>query len=117
MSLPLATTTIAISRGRVADQYADPYEGGGAADRDTVDSGIRAVIDAPTGREYVAGGEQTVTTFRLLADPCDLRRTDVVVDERSSITYRVMWTLPYYNPFGNADHVEAGLELVEGLIA
>lgn len=116
MSVPLATTTIAILRRKAADVYAEPYAGLTSADRDVVSSGVRAVIDAPSGSQDVAGGEQTRSRFRLAADPCDLHRTDWVRDERTGVEYQVSWVLPFSRPNGAASHVEAGLDLVEGLI-
>lgn len=116
MSLPLATTKGSILRAAAADAYAEPYSGAGPATRTVVASGVRAIIDAPTGSEQVAGGVQTTDRFRLLADPCDLTYTDWWRDDNTGVVYRVVWALPMNDTAGRPDHVEAALELVEGLV-
>lgn len=120
--IPLATTKVTILRVPAVDEYAEPYSGSTNADRDVVVSGIRAVIDIPVGRqagiERVAGGEQTRTELRLAADPCDLNRTDVVLDELTGIYYTITWCLRYSGngAAGDLGHVEAGIVNVEGLV-
>jgi hypothetical protein len=121
VSIPLATTTIAVRRPPVADQYAEPYSGTTTEDFDEVVTGVRAVIDVPVardaGRERVAGGEQTDTEFRFTCDPCDITRLDYITDEATGWHYRVTWVHRFgVIGGGYADHVEGGLERVEGLV-
>lgn len=116
MSLPHATTTVTVLRAPDADRYAEPYTGADPGARQPAAQGVRAVLDAPGGSEAVAGGEQTVIRFHLLADPCDLRSTDWVRDDTSGLAYRVVWALPLNDMAGRPHHVEAAVELVEGLV-
>jgi hypothetical protein len=106
--IPLATTTIAVLRTKGPDQYDEPYGGDTPVDRETVASGVRAVIDRPSGREQVAGGEQSLVDLSLVCDRCDINYRDLVQDERSNEVYRVVWTLDY------GDHLEGGLQIVKG---
>lgn len=109
--IPLATTTITILRQSVAAQYDEPYTGDSPDVRREAATGIRAVIDRPTGRtgrEKVAGGEQNIVELLLVCDPCDLDYRDLVRDDRTTIVYRVVWVLHY------TAHLEGGLQLVSG---
>ncbi len=113
--LPVHSTEITVLRD-AGDPYAEPY---GEPDLQEVTTGIRAVIDVPLGRaaggEDRAGGEQTKTQLRLMCDLTDLRVSDLVRDERADIVYRVTWKTAYLT--GTAEeHIQAGLELVEGLV-
>lgn len=106
--IPLATTTIAVLRAPAGDEYAEPYAGAGTATWTRATTGVRAVIGRPSGREEVAGGEQSVWDFQLVCDPVELRRLDQVEDESTGVVYRVVWLMAY------PGLVEAGLRLVEG---
>jgi len=115
MALPLSTTTVTVLRGRVADQYAEPYSGTSTTALDEIETGVRAVIDIPVardaGRETVRGGEQTSTEFRFSTDICQLRNSDFLRDEQDGVLYRVTWCFTFHR-----DHIEGGLKLVEGLV-
>lgn len=107
--IPLATTTITVLRQSEPDQYEEPYGGtSGPAGRSAVATGVRAVIDRPTGREQVAGGEQNRVDLSLVCDPCDIDHLDLVRDDRTGHAYRVVWTLDY------GEHIEGGLQIVTG---
>jgi hypothetical protein len=71
-------------------------------------TGVRAVLDYPSGRDQIAGGDQSVWDFRLICDPVALSRVATVTDETTGTTYRVVWVMTY------PEHVEAGLRYVEG---
>lgn len=107
--IPLATTTITVLRQAEADQYEEPYSGQPAAGRTEHATGVRAVIDRPTGREQVAGGEQSIVDLELVCDPCGLDYRDLIRDDTTGRVYRVVFAL--YFP---GDHDEAGLRIVEG---
>lgn len=107
--IPLSTTTIAVLRVPPADLDAEPYSGNETSDLQTIARGVAAVIDRPSGREQLAGGEQAVWDFELVCDPVPLLRTDSVQDEQTGAVYRVVWLLSYAG-----DHVEAGLRIVQG---
>jgi hypothetical protein len=109
MTVPLATTTVAVLRVP-ADTARDPYDAQPAPE--TVASGVRAHISSPSGRERVAGGSQEVVEFRLACDPVDLRHTDRVQDEQCGAIYEVVWARPRKGL--GLDHVEAGLKQVSG---
>ena len=106
--IPFALHTISILRDTAEDLDAEPYSGAEGR-RETVATGIRAVIDAPAGREQIGGGEQAISDFELVADVCDLQRLDTVRDEATGTDFRVVWL--WVAP---GEHVEAGLRLVQG---
>lgn len=106
--IPLATTAITVLRIADPDQYEEPYGGASPSQRRVVAEGVRAVLDRPTGREQVAGGEQSTVDLSLACDPCDIGYRDVIKDERNGRLYRVVWTLDY------GDHIEGGLRIVQG---
>lgn len=107
--IPLSTTTISVLRVAAADDYAEPYQGDDTARRTVAATGVRAVIDRPTGREQLAGGEQAIWDFGLVCDPVDIDYRDTVKDESTGVVYRVVWVMAY-----PGEHVEAGLTLVQG---
>lgn len=106
--IPAATTTITVLRASVPDQYEEPYGGDQPTDRAVVATGVRAVIDRPTGREQVAGGEQNRVDLALACDPVDIEHRDLVRDDTSGHVYRVVWVLSY------PSHVEGGLQIISG---
>jgi hypothetical protein len=108
--IPLATTTITVLRSPADQAYEEPYGGDVPADWDTVATGVRAVIDRPTGREQVAGGEQNRVDLSLVCDRCDLDHLDAVRDDKSGRVYRVVWVLDY------GPHLEGGLQIVSGVL-
>lgn len=106
--IPLATTTISVLTPAAADLDAEPYSG--ASERlEQVVTGIRAVIDAPSGREQVAGGEQSIWDYELVCDLAPIQRYDTVRDDATGVDYRVVWL--WVAP---GEHIEAGLRLVQG---
>lgn len=107
--IPLATTRISVLRQASDDMYAEPYAGDDTPSRDVTVTGVRAVIDRGSGSEQQAGGEQSVTGFRLTCDPIDLAHTDTVRDDGTQAVYRVLWVQNF-----PGDHTEAGLESVSG---
>lgn len=100
--IPVATTTISVTRPTVAD---DPYDG--AATSATVASKVRAHISTPSGREQQRGGSQESIDLRLDCDSVDLQHTDVVVDDTTGETFQVVWAESRVGL--GLDHVEAGL--------
>jgi hypothetical protein len=108
--IPLSTTTIDILRTPVGDIYDEPYGGTDPGGRDVAATGIRAVIDRPTAREQVAGGEQSIAVLALIADPCDLTHTDLVRDTKTGRIYSVVFVIDY------GSHVEADLRITEGVV-
>lgn len=101
MTVPLATTTITVTRPAVGD---DPYDG--AVSTSTIATGVRAHISAPSGREQRQGGSQETVDFRLDCDTVDLRHGDTVTDAAGE-AYEVIWAQPRA-AFG-LDHVAAGV--------
>jgi hypothetical protein len=112
VTLPLATTTITIRRPPASDDGADPYDAKGAAV--TVATGVRAVFSSPAGRELGPTGSAEAVDWRLLADPCDLRHYDTVVDETTAKPYGVVWAKARTDGDGGLDHVVAGVDEIEG---
>lgn len=116
MTIPLSTTTITVLH-QGGDPYAEPY---GPPDQIEGDTGVRAVIDAAAygasaGTEAQGGGEQTRTVLRLLCDPCDLTSRSWIRDDTDAVVYRVVWML-HHAPAHHLSHIQAGIELVEGLV-
>jgi hypothetical protein len=105
MPIPLSTTTISVWRISEVSSYDEPYAGEQeTSGRQQITSGVRAVIGRPSGREQVAGGEQSVSDFQLVAD----------LDERTGIDYRVVWAITYPDEFGPGFFTEASIRHVEG---
>ncbi len=81
---------------------------------------MRATFSSPGGGAQIGGGEngptgsQEVVGWDLLADPCDLRHIDTVVDETTGREYAVSWAKARPDPDGDLDHVVAGVDEVEG---
>ncbi len=122
MTLPIATTSITIKRPPAADDGVDPYDPGKGA-MTTVATGVRAAFVSPSGGTAVGGGEhgatgsQELVGWQLLADPCDLRHYDTVVDETTTQQYAVAWAKSRPDPDGDLDHVVAGVDEVRGAAA
>jgi hypothetical protein len=109
MAIPLATTTITVTVADTPDLDDEPYAGAGVNPAVTTATGVRAVIDRGTGREQLAGGEQSISDFLLTCDPINLDRRATVTDDTTGIDYRVVWLLTF-----PGEHTEAGLRLVQG---
>ena len=80
--IPFATTTVTIENLENSDLDGEPYSGESERYTPTV-TGVRAVINPPTGRQQVAGGEQSIWDAELVCDPIDLHRLHRVTDEQS----------------------------------
>jgi hypothetical protein len=115
--IPYATTTVAVLSRSVPDGDPDGYPDEEAVYA-PVSIGTRAVVTSPVrgarsgGRTTLGGSEQTVDVFKLVADPCDIRQTDRVLDEGTQIVYRVEWLAPRTGL--GLDHMSAGLSFFEG---
>ncbi len=111
--IELAETTIAIKRRATADTTTDPYDPP-TAGLDTVATGVRALFCSPSGNEHGATGSAEAVDWRLLADPCDLRHTDTVVDEATERVYAVVWARERRGVDTDLAHVVAGVNEVKG---
>jgi hypothetical protein len=98
----LSTTTVTISR---PDTTAAPYDP--QADPTTVAMGIPAHIGQESGRAATDGTTQETVTWRLDCDLADLIHDDIVLDERTGLTYTVVWARPRRGL--GLDHTEASL--------
>lgn len=105
--IPLATTTVTVRRSD-QDGTKDAYDAVTWSDYRT---GIRAVIGSVSGTETNTGGQSTTMSARLDCDPIDLRHDDLVVDERTGLTWSVTFTAQRQG-FG-LDHTVADLVLVQ----
>lgn len=112
MTIPLATTTIAVLRVE-ADDTRDGYDA--RPEPDTVYEGVRAVISAPGGTEQLRGGSQEDVTFGLNCDPVDLLATDQVQDEATDALYEVVWAERRYGL--GLDHTVGALRRTTGYVA
>ena len=106
--IPLSTTTIAVLRLKEGVEYDEPYGGAEPHNRDTIATGVRAVIDNPGGRVQLEGGQQAIAQYGLKCDPTDLRILDLVQEERTGRVFRIDWLIAY------PEHVEALLRDTEG---
>jgi hypothetical protein len=119
MTLPLSTTTITVKRVPAADAGKDPYDSD-KSPMDTVVAGVRAAFVSPSGGSAIGGGEngptgsQEVVGWSLLADPCDLRHSDTVVDDTTGQEFAVAWAKARPDPDGDLDHVVVGVDEVRG---
>lgn len=109
MAIPLATTTIAVSRVP-PDATRDGYDTPPAPV--IVATAVPAVIGAPSGSQDITYGDRTVVTFRLNCDPTDLRPGDTVTDEVTGETYRTLWARTRRGL--GLDHTEGSLQQVSG---
>lgn len=97
MSLPLATTTISVYSIQQEGETPDvPYAVPTTAERKQLkQSGVRAVIGAYRGLEtIVAGAQQSVASFKLNCDPCNITNEDIIIDEVTGSQYEILWVVP-----------------------
>ncbi len=113
MTLANADTTITIKRPPAADAAKDAYDVPTAA-LATVATGVRALFTSPAGAEHGATESAEAVDWRLLADPCDLRHTDTVIDETTTRTFGVVWARARRGVGADLAHVVAGVNEVEG---
>jgi hypothetical protein len=106
--IPLSTTTIAVLRLKPGVEYDEPYGGAEPLNRDVAATRIRAVIDHPTGRVQLEGGQQAIAAYGLKADLTDVQYLDLIQDEPTGRIFRIEWFIAY------PDHIEAGLRDTEG---
>lgn len=109
MGVLLATTSISVLR-RAADSddtegdtgYDDPYDeeqGTGSSQYLPVQTSVRADISSPSGSQLRQAGGSTFTADAfLIADVCDLRLEDVILDERTGERYSISWCVNYDSP-------------------
>lgn len=121
MSIPLATTTIAVLRpvaGTGTEEVVDPWAEKDPAKVDpsdftTVATGVRATIAVRGGQATIGDGQKTL--YHLLSDPTDLRHHDRVKDETSGRVYEVEWCVNNPAVMGLLASTQAGLTDVAGL--
>ena len=111
--IPISTTTIKIERAADRSNI-DPEDYDELTDFETVETGVRAVIDTTTGGEGGPSGSVESVTFTLLADPCDLNHLDRVVDEVTGDRYEVVWSVTSPGVAGMLGSTKAGLNTSRG---
>ncbi len=121
MSIPVATTTIAVYPSTTATGDVDPYDAPEADPAAPASaSGVRAVISAGgSGRiatAQIGGGEDEVVEFTLVCDPAPITYLDHVEDETTGVRYEVTWAIETAGVAGLA-HTRAGLRTVKGRAA
>jgi hypothetical protein len=106
--LPVTTTSVRVER---RNPQADAYE---PADPQFVAEHLKATISGPGGSEGLIGGSVEIVDARLHVDALApaLVKDDVVVDETTGDTWRVVWRRIRIG-FG-LDHQVAGLVAVRG---
>lgn len=109
MSLPLATTTVAIARVP-SDPTRDGYDT--APEPATIATGVRAHIGAPSGSQNITAGDRTAVTFTIDTDPTDMQADDTVTDERTGEVYRCVWARSRRGL--GLDHTTGSLQQVAG---
>lgn len=110
--ITLATTTVTITRV-VADPTRDGYDTPPAAT--TIVSGVRATLYSPGSQTALVGGEQVTYDTDLAVDPCGIAVDDVVTDDATGVSYRVLAVIDRAG-FG-LDHIKSHLRRVEGAAA
>lgn len=89
MALPLATTTVTVSRSVLPDPDTDPTD----ADYPTpsvVQTGLRATIGTPSASASDQGGTRVVYTAQMTTDPADIRPRDLITDADGT-QWSVLW--------------------------
>jgi hypothetical protein len=107
--IPFATTTLTVLRDTQPD--AEPYQE--PAPRVAVASGVRAVLNGPTGNEVRKGGEQQTAKWHLYCDVADIDHRDYIRDDSTGTVFYVIWV--GYRP-SPIEHIEGELGRVEGLV-
>lgn len=95
MGLPLATTTIDVTRP-ANDGSVDLVDNNPPSTPSTVASSIPAVISSPTSRTSLVSGERVVVSASFRSDPCDVQTGDTLTDNTSGQSYLVLWALSRY---------------------
>lgn len=115
MSIPLVTTHITIKGTRPLASLRDPDADGFdavATPPSVIASGLNACISGPVTIEQ--GGAQ-VEVWNLRVDPCDLHRTDIVLDETTGDQYTVSVVTHSKMALFGLNHTHALLKLNKGL--
>jgi len=111
MSLPLATTTISVTR-RVDRSDEDPWDRDEGPQPTVIASGVPADISLNMARSGSPGDTET-REFMLACDRTDLTFRDTVTDEKTGEVYEVTWAT--LNPgLPGFEHIQAGLRQVSG---
>ncbi len=110
MALPLATTTVSITRP-VIPAGADPYDS--TPTYTVIASGVRAVIDVPMSAKFrLIFGDRVVYDASMSSDPTDVEVGDTVTDLTSNQAWIVEKVQQVYH-LGMA-HTLAGLRYTTG---
>lgn len=109
MSIPLATTTITVSRPSTSsDDYYDVRTAG-----TVVALNVRAHISEPSGIEGLIGGRTEQTRFPFNSDICDVGGNDLVTDDVTGDIYEVIWVRKRLGL--GVDHMTGQLRIVTGV--
>ena len=106
--IPLATTTITVSRVEATD--VDPYDAAQPSPT-TIASGVRAVVGTPSASVALSSGDKVVYAASLRCDPVDVQPGDTVTDSTGT-AWTVLWAREV-NAVG-LDFMEGQLRLVQG---
>lgn len=111
MSIPIATTTITVTRAALLATD-DPYDAPTGSPT-TVAAGVPANIAIADGDDRVSGrSERETVTFRLRCDPVDLEHGDTITDDTTSETYDVVFARTRRTGNVGLDHTIAELRQV-----
>lgn len=116
--IPLATTTLTVTRdesnGQAADpgEPYDPYDPSGTTPT-VVAAGVRATIGVPSATVGLAGGDRVAYSAKFVADPSDIEPADTVTDTAGTV-WSVLWARQA-GTFG-LGHTEGELRLVTGAV-
>lgn len=92
MAVPYASATFSIMRPKHRD-------GGEEQTYTRAARGVRGHLGSPSSTDSrQTGGSTTQGIYRFTLDPCDLRNTDLLLDETTGVEYQVSWTLPHNGP-------------------
>lgn len=92
MALPLATTTVTVTRSAndgtvdLVDEQSAPTPVGI----------FRACIVSPTSRTSLSKGQRVVTSAGFRTDPAPIQLGDILTDTTTGIAYEVLWALTRY---------------------
>jgi hypothetical protein len=106
--IPLATTTISVRRPDTSGTV-EAFEPETLA---LVASGVRANIGTVRGGDESVGRDLAIVEATLTCDPVEMANHDVVVDERTSQVWEVLWVQGRTGL--GLNHTAAGLRRTEG---
>lgn len=115
MSITLATTTVTVQREASSVATTDAWDAADeeAAPPEVIASGLPAHLGDIAGASAGGPANEMTVKRKLLADPADIRKDDVVIDESTGEQWNVAWATNRGGLPG-LEHVVGEVSRVEG---